>query len=174
MIGLLRGVNVGGHNKLPMAELRELCTGCGFDRATTYIQSGNVVFTAAVGPAKAAELLGAALAEHMGKPIDVTVRTAEELAQVSVDNPFLARGEDADALHVAFGIGPDPLQPLGDLTGYAPEEAIPVGRQLYFFLPNGLGRSKLVVDLGRRKGPPGTMRNWRTVNKLLDLAAELG
>lgn len=174
MIGLLRGVNVGGANKLAMADLRDLCAGCGFERAATYIQSGNVVFATDVDPGQATERLAAALADHMGKPIDVTVRTGRELAAIVAGNPFLARGEDPAALHVSFGIGHgDAELPIADLTPYAPEEAVTVGREVYFFLPGGVGRSKLLEDLGRRKGPRGTVRNWRTVTKLVDIAAEL-
>ena len=94
----------------------------------------------------------------------VMVRTRSQLAKVVRDNPFLARGEDAGHQHVLFTEGPAKAAVAGlDLPSYAPEEAIAVGHELYLFLPNGVGRSKLAVDVGRQKGVVGTMRNWRTV-----------
>ncbi len=173
MIGLLRGVNVGGANRLAMADLRRLCTDCGFERVSTYIQSGNVVFDADVSAGNAERRLESALATHMGKPIDVTIRTFDEMAALLADNPFVARTDDISTLHVAFTIGDgDPALDIDDLDRYAPEEAIAGDRHVYFFLPGGVGRSKLLQDLGRQRGPAGTMRNWRTVTKLAEMAAE--
>lgn len=172
MIGLLRGVNVGGTGKLAMADLRRLCAECGFERVTTYIQSGNVVFDADVDTAEARRRLEQALATHMGKPIDVAVRTADELAAVIADNPYLERTDDPAALHVAFAVGDgDAELPSDELARFAPEEALAAGRHVYFFLPGGVGRSKLLQYLGRRPNQAGTLRNWRTVTKLAELAA---
>ena len=175
MIGLLRGVNVGGANRLAMADLRAMCADCGFERVSTYIQSGNVVFDADVSADEAERRLESALDAHMGKPIDVTIRTADELAAVVADNPFLARTDDIATLHVAFTIGDgdgDAALAIDDLAPFAPEEAIAADRHVYFLLPGGVGRSKLLEALGRQGRPAGTMRNWRTVTKLAAIAAE--
>jgi uncharacterized protein (DUF1697 family) len=176
MVALLRGVNVGGRSKLVMAHLREIAESCGYERVRTYIQSGNLVFASAEPDTDAvAEVLRAAIAEQTSVSPDVMVQTRDELARVVVENPFLARGDDPAHMHVVFTNGPArPALGSLDLDSYAPEAAAAVGRQLYLFLPGGMGRSKLAADLARQKGPSGTARNWRTVTKLLALADELG
>lgn len=168
MVALLRGVNVGGRNKLAMADLRSSAEACGYEGVRTYIQSGNLVFSTPKGSTQAvAERLQKAIA----KMTPVLVRTRDELASVVEHNPYIQRGEDASHLHVVFTRG-DAEAALGaiDLAGYAPDEAAAVGPHLYLYLPSGLGRSKLAAALGRPKGPSGTTRNWRTVTKLLEMA----
>jgi uncharacterized protein (DUF1697 family) len=173
MVALLRGVNVGGKAKLAMADLREIVAGCGFEDVRTYIQSGNVVFTTPgkADPDAVAATLATAIAAGSSVAPDVVVRTAAELAAVVDANPFLRRGEDTAHLHVSF-TGTKPDLGIDDLARYAPEEAATAGREVYLFLPNGMGRSKLAADLARRSRPPGTARNWRTVTKLLEMAGD--
>lgn len=173
MVALLRGVNVGGKAKLAMTDLREIVAGCGFDDVRTYIQSGNVVFTAPVGadPDDVAATLATAIAAGSSVTPDVVVRTGDELAAVVDANPFLRRGEDPAHLHVSF-TAVEPDLGVDDLARYAPEEAAAVGREVYLFLPNGMGRSKLAADLARRTRPAGTARNWRTVTKLLEMVGD--
>lgn len=175
MIGLLRGVNVGGRAKLAMADLRASAEACGYTGVRSYIQSGNVVFSAPSDNCEAAgRRLRRAIGETAGLQPEVVVRTHAELAAVVDESPFLRRGEDPAHLHVVFmGGSADAAITLADLRAYAPEEAVAVGRQIHLFLLDGVGRSKLAVDLGRQKGPTGTMRNWRTVTKLVALAGEL-
>ncbi|HEY2430218.1 MAG TPA: DUF1697 domain-containing protein [Acidimicrobiales bacterium] len=172
MVALLRGVNVGGKNALPMADLRAIATGCGHTAVRTYIQSGNLVFdSATTSTAEVAEQLQSAIAAATKVHPDVVVRTRDELAAVVAGNPFLKRRAEPGHLHVVFLTGDQPAKvPIADLRPYAPEEATAHGRELYLFLPNGVGRSKLAADLTRSKGRPGTMRNWATVTKLLALA----
>jgi uncharacterized protein (DUF1697 family) len=173
MVALLRGVNVGGANKLPMADLRRIAEGCGYQQVKTYIQSGNIVLAAGDGDtAKAGGKLRRAIAERSGLDPAVIVRSRDELAAVVDANPFLHRGEDPAHLHVVFMEEASPL-PLKDLDAYAPEEVEVVGRERYLFLPKGLGRSRLAADLSRPKSPQGTARNWRTVTKLLEMADEI-
>ena len=168
-VALLRGINVGGSGKLPMNELRRICGDCGFGAVQTYIQSGNVVFTTdEPSPAAVGQKLRSAISSAL--PIDpaTTVRTRDELADVVAANPFLP-GADPAHLHVAFL--DQPAEIPADLDRYRPEEAIAHGREVYFHLPNGLGRSKLATDLGRRRDiKSGTMRNWRTTTTLLRMA----
>ena len=174
MVALLRGVNVGGKGKLAMADLRAAAEACGYENVRTYIQSGNLVFVAPPGSALVvAERLRETIADTTQVQPQVIVRTRDELAAVVEQNPYAQRGEDAAHLHVVFAGGEDEAS-LGsiDLAAYAPEEAAAVGRQLYLFLPSGMGRSKLAVDLARHTGPSGTTRNWRTVNKLMEMADE--
>jgi len=175
-VALLRGINVGGRNKLAMAKLREIAKGCGFEDVTTYVQSGNVVFRAAEAKSSAvAARLRAAIASGSGLDVAVMARTRNELAKVVAASPFARRVDDPTRLHVVFweeAPRPSPLAAL-DLAAYAPEEARFVAGHLYLHLPNGAGRSPLAADLSRQKGPSGTMRNWRTVTNLLEMAEGL-
>jgi uncharacterized protein (DUF1697 family) len=171
---MLRGINVGGKAKLPMADLRRIVEGCGFEDVRTYIQSGNVVFSGSGRSSDAvAKRLQAAIADGSNVKPEVAVRSRAELAKVVDANPFLARGADAADLHVTFLCGNTRSSAaLGglDLASYAPDEAIARNREVYLYLPNGLGRSKLAADLARRGKTEGTTRNWRTVTTLLDMA----
>jgi len=172
MVVLVRGINVGGRSKLAMADLRAIAEGCGFEDVRTYIQSGNLVCsTSEKSSAAVAATLEKALAEETELKPAVMARTADEWAAAVDANPFLRRGEDPAHLHVTF-LATGEKASLGDLdvAAYAPEEAAVAGAELYLFLPGGMGRSKLAGDLAKRKGPPGTTRNWRTTLKLLEMA----
>ncbi len=172
MVALLRGVNVGGRNRLAMADLRAIAAARGYERVRTYIQSGNLVLWAPEGaPEDVAARLEEAIAAQTGLASAVVVRTAHELASVVERNPYHKRGEDPSHLHVVFlNRAAEASIPLEDLDAYAPEEAVAIGREIYLFLPSGMGRSKLATDLARQKGPAGTTRNWRTVTTLLEMA----
>lgn len=174
MVGLLRGINVGGRTKVAMADLRAIAEGCGFEAVRTYIQSGNLVFRAAGSRTEPiAERLGRAIANQSAVQPEVIVRTRAQMAALVDKNPFV--GEDPAHLHVVFTKGPaGPSLKNVHLAGYAPEEAAAVGQQCYLLLPSGIGRSKLATDLARGMGPTGTTRNWRTVTKLLEMADNLG
>ena len=176
MVALLRGVNVGGRGKLAMADLRATASALGHHHVRTYIQSGNLVFASTEpDPEAVAEELRAALERVMGAAPAVVVRTHADMVDVVERNPFATR--DVAHLHVAFatGIG-DASLALGDLESYAPEEAVASGRETFLYLPGGMGRSRLAADLGRRglsgPGRDATVRNWRTVTKLLEMAEE--
>ena len=177
-IALLRGINVGGHRKVPMAELRELCARLRFEEVATYIQSGNVVFRAA--QAKAAEVeaaLARAIERRFGFDVSVMVRDVPELDAVVAGNPFLAEGvDDTSRLHVSF-LGAEPPAAVAEeyrrlrLGG---DELRLVGREAYLHVPGGMGKSKLTPTfLERALGTPGTARNWRTVNTLLEMGRGL-
>jgi uncharacterized protein (DUF1697 family) len=172
-IALLRGINVGGKVKLPMAQLRDIVASVGGDDVQTYIQSGNVVFTHAArsAPKLTAELEAAILAAT-GFDIAVMLRTAKDLAEVIEHNPYDAT--DPTKVHVVFlatAPGPGALDRI-DAARFAPEEMTLRGRELYLYLPDGMGRAKLPPQLGKIGPKVGaTARNWRTVLKLADLAA---
>lgn len=176
MVALLRGVNVGGRGKLAMADLRATASALGHQQVRTYIQSGNLVFAAAQrDPRAVGEELSRELGRAMGAAPAVAVRTHADLVAVVERNPFAER--DVAHLHVAFATGSeDASVALPDLEPYAPEDAAVVGSQTYLYLPGGMGRSRLAADLGRRGlGGPGrdaTVRNWRTVTKLVEMAEE--
>jgi uncharacterized protein (DUF1697 family) len=173
-VALLRGVNVGGNRMIKMADLREVFIAADAEDVTTYIQSGNVVFTHAARsePTLAAEL-EKRIAKAAGFPVPVVLRTAGQLARVIEDSPFPEA--DADHLHVAFLAARPPANALTiDTRAFAPERYAAVGRELYLYLPNGMGRSKLaaaVLAKPKAIGAGGTARNWRTVLKLNELAS---
>ena len=175
-VALLRGVNVGGHNRLPMATLRAVATGCGFGDVQTYIQSGNAVFTSRLGVAKVATTLHDAILAETGVDSRVVVRTAPDLATVVNDNPFLARGADEKMLHVVFLYEEStPTVEAVDAPQYAPDEVAVIGTHAFLHTPNGLGRSKIAAEpMIRKLGLHGTTRNWRTVTTLAEMAAAMG
>ncbi len=170
-IALLRGINVGGKHKVAMADLRAIFADAGGENVTTYIQSGNVVFT---HPARPPDKLGADLEQRIeartGFAVAVVLRTARQWAAVVRDNPF--PGKETH-LHVTF-LSSDPTAGAldsVDAAAFAPEEFELVGRQLYLYLPNGMARTKLPKALDVFTTPV-TTRNWRTVSKLAELAPE--
>ena len=174
MIALLRGVNVGGQTTLPMAELRRAAEGMGYDDVSTYIQSGNLVFRTSDSASAVEDGLATAIAELGGVRPAVMVRTLAQLRKAVDGNPFIRRGEDAQLCHVVFAARATKSALAGlDLDAYAPEEAIAAGKELYLFLPGGVGRSKLAGDLAKNQAAVGTMRNWRTVTKVLEMAEAL-
>lgn len=175
-IALLRGINVGGHNRVAMADLRALCTDLGHGDVRTYVQSGNVVFTSdRADPDGLGEELTDRIAAELGVSPTVVVRTADELAAVAADNPFADQAAaDPTKVHAAFlsVAPPDPSHFAVEAADFAPEEVVAGDRVLYLHLPGGIGRSRLATELGRRaREVELTVRNWRTVDKLLDLAA---
>ena len=175
MVALLRGINVGGKTSLKMDRLRQIAADLGYEDVATYIQSGNLLLTTSKAAGAVGDELAAAIAADGGVAPAVIVRTRAQLAKVVDANPYAARGEDPAHLHVAFTDGPASRGLAGiDLAEYAPEDASAVGKELFLFLPNGMGRSRLATDLAKQKGAVGTTRSWRTVTKLLDLADAIG
>jgi uncharacterized protein (DUF1697 family) len=167
-VALLRGINVGGRNKVSMADLRALIESLGHTDVTTYIQSGNVVFTSA--KAVAAPTLEAAIKAEFALEITVVLRSAADLAKVVKANPFAQ--EDVSKVHVGFMARKPAAGVVAkiDATRFAPEAFALRGAELYLFLPDGMGRSKLPDFVGRQLKVPTTVRNWNTVLKLLELA----
>jgi uncharacterized protein (DUF1697 family) len=171
-VALLRGINVGGKAKVPMAALRELFAALGHEDVVTYIQSGNVVFTSSVRPVQAAADISAGIKKTFGLQVPVIVRSRAELAKVVKGNPYLKRGADASVLHVTFLADKPTAAAVKQLDPdrCPPDEFIVKGREIFLLLPNGMGRTKLTIDyFEKRLGISGTARNWNTVSKLLDL-----
>jgi len=170
-VALLRGINVGGRT-LKMADLRAVVEDAGGTDVATYIQSGNVVLSHSMrSPDRLAAHLAGAIEEATGMAIPVIARTTKEWDAVVQANPFPAAG--GTTLHVVFldqPPGPDAFGDL-DLASFAPEECTVVGRELYLYLPNGMGRSPLAIELAKRSHPMavGTSRNWNTVLTLHDM-----
>jgi uncharacterized protein (DUF1697 family) len=172
-VALLRGINVGGRQKLKMADLRALLSDLGYHEVATLLQSGNAVFTAESGsPELFAADIQTRLADETGLTVTVMVRTADDLRRVVEQIPFEIR--DPAKCAVAFLSNPvDPGQIAAiDHQSFAPEELVAGERELYLYFPGGMGRSKLLPILARDTFGPATVRNWNTTTRLLDLAEE--
>lgn len=172
---LLRGINVGGSRKVPMAELRTLMEGLGHQGVRTHLQSGQAVFTSEQGDeGSLADGLAAAIERHFGFAVDVIVRDHAYLGAVVEQCPFPAAELEPKQLHVTYfstPVGPDRFAEI-DQQAYLPEEFRLGDRALYLYAPEGLGRSKLAVHLSKprlNKGVIATSRNWNTVRKLAEL-----
>jgi uncharacterized protein (DUF1697 family) len=169
MVALLRAVNVGGR-KLPMAELRSLCAELGWTDVATYIQSGNVVFTAP-GKAEAIEVaLEKAIARQFGMDVPVLVRSKAEWAKYQAENPFPQEAKDEPARLMLVVTKKPPAAGAAEAIearATAGERVRLADDVLWFHFPNGAGASKLTPSLVDRViGSPGTARNYNTVMKL--------
>ena len=172
-VALLRGVNLGARNKVPMAELRNLLGSLGCGSVQTYIQSGNAVFVHEERDRDAlAARLEQAVAETFGVASPVVLRTVTEIGAVASSHPF---GADTSRTHVAF-LAAAPGDPAAlDPGEFAPDRFQLVGADVYLAYPNGVQGSRLTgAVLERRLGVAATLRNWRTVTRLAELAAPLG
>lgn len=174
-LALLRGVNVGG-KKLAMSDLRGVAGELGYTGVSTYIQSGNLLFSSeASDQAGLARALEQEIAGRLGVQCDVVVLTREDLNRVIADNPFPDE-PNPRALHALLhqdNVGPDIRSRLAEALDRATargcqDEAAAVGRAIYLHTPDGFGRSELAVQLGRAH-KSGTARNWATVTKLMDM-----
>jgi uncharacterized protein (DUF1697 family) len=172
-IALLRGINVGGHKKVPMADLRGALEEAGFEDVKTYVQSGNVALSAAErSPAKVGRAVEQAIEDAFGFDVAVVVRTRDEIAALVADDPL---GEVATipknriVVFLADRLDRDRLADV-DPAAFAPEAFLLRDRELVMWAPEGQRDSKLVKTLTeKRTGVAGTARNWRTVEKLLEL-----
>jgi len=173
-VALLRGVNVGGRNKVSMAELAAEVGALGHRDVTTYIQSGNVVLSCdRADVATLAESLAQMISSSFGAEIAVVVRTHDDLASVVAANPFPEAAAVPASLHVAFlSARPSSEATTGvDPMWSPPDRFAVVGSEVYLHYPNGSGRSKLTADfLERRLGVRATARNWNTVLKLEEMS----
>ncbi|MDQ1049495.1 DUF1697 domain-containing protein [Streptomyces sp. V4I2] len=177
---LLRGINVGGAKKVPMADLRTLMEGLGHDGVRTYLQSGQAVFASDHGDEEslAAELAGA-IEKRFGFAVDVIVRDHAYLKTIADACPFPAAELEATQLHVTYFSAPVDAERFAEIdqAAYLPEEFRLGDRALYLYAPNGLGRSKLAEHLSKprlNKGVIATSRNWNTVVKLVEMTAPSG
>ncbi len=177
-ISMLRGVNVGGHNKVKMEALRALYESLGLKDAQTLIQSGNVVFRAKQqNSTLLAKRIGDGIETHFGFRPGVIIRTTSELRNVITKNPFATRKNiDPRKLLVSFlaaDPGPEAREKVLAIE-VVPEELRVEGRELYIYFLNGMGKSKLSMPMIEKTlKTSGTGRNWNTVQKLLAMAKAL-
>ena len=182
-VALLRGINLGGRNKVAMADLRALAADLGHTDAATYIQSGNVLFTAQADAdcAEMARRMTEAIAARLGVTAPVVVVTREELGQIHAANPFPDEPDPRRVHAVVLSAAPgaeltaklDAAAAQAAAKG-AKDEATTLGRTLYLHTPAGYGTSDLSAAVLRivsspKAGVTGTARNWATMTKLLEL-----
>lgn len=172
-LALLRGINVGGRNLLPMRDLAGLFEDAGCREVRTYIQSGNVLFSAEPALAEALPArLAAAILERHGLKVPVLLRDLEQLRRAVAGNPFLAAGEGEAHLHLMFlAEVPAPARAAALDPDFSPGDRFAVrGREIYLVLPNGTARSRLTnAWFDARLETVSTLRNWRTATRLLEL-----
>lgn len=168
---LVRAINVGGASMLPMADLRAAAAGLGHTDVATHLATGNLLLVPAAGSATTAHALAAQLttdlADALGRPLALTVRTPAQVDAIIAGNPYPDVAEDDPAhLVVMFFDGPVTAdQP--DLARYGRERATWAGDDGYLHYPDGIGRSKVTAGvITRLAGRQGTGRNWRTVQAL--------
>jgi uncharacterized protein (DUF1697 family) len=156
-VALLRGINLAAHKRMSMKDLVAVFEKCGCTDVTTYIQSGNVAFTAPAGGIDAAAI-EARIAKRFGFEAPVVLRTAEELFAVIAANPFPRCDQERDRPHVSF-LADEPL-------------AEHVAREIYLLFPTGLANNKLTSQyFDSRLKTVGTARNWRTVLALAEMVS---
>jgi uncharacterized protein (DUF1697 family) len=173
-IALLRGINVAGHKKLPMRELRSLCEEMGWLEVRSYIQSGNLVFRSSVTGPRLETALERAIEEHFGFSISVLVRSAKNWSGYLKENPFPRASErEPNRVMLVLAKQAPKKDALRELSPYAKNgERLRRGKSvLWIHYPQGVAKSKLTPSvLERCVGSPVTARNWRTVLKLEEMA----
>jgi uncharacterized protein (DUF1697 family) len=174
-ISMLRGINVGGHNKIKMEELRALYESLGFSQVQTHIQSGNVVFKSKeTDPQKLAKRIGDAIERKFKFRPALLLRTIPEFRQALARNPFATRkGIHPSKLLITF-LSDEPAGQAREKTlklDIKPEELHIKGREMFVYFPNGMGRPKFSWSLVEKHlNVSGTGRNLNTVQKLLEMA----
>lgn len=174
-IAMLRGINVSGQKKVPMAELKALVEGLTYQNVRTYIQSGNVLFEyKEADPLILSKQLQEKIADVFGFEVPVIIRTPEEMQTVIKANPFIKAHEtEPEKIYLTFlAETPDKehIAKLQELR-YEPEQFVLSGKEIYLYVPEGYGNAKLNNNLFENKlKVKATTRNWKTVNELVRLA----
>jgi uncharacterized protein (DUF1697 family) len=175
-IALLRGINVSGKNKIKMVDLREMCVDLNFHNTMTYIQSGNIVFESEEEKSVNLEnAIKARMLTAFGYDVKVMVRRQDYFQNILENNPFFTPQVDIKYLHVTFlnNIPDSVLVENLESTDYGTDEFKVAEDKVYLYFPNGYGRTKLTNNVFERKlKTKATTRNWRTVNKLHEMATE--
>jgi len=175
-VALLRGINVGPRKRIAMAELRRLVSELGHTNVSTYVNSGNVVFDSeSTDTVAIAADLEAALAETIGQPVAVVVRSAAEMAATVANNPFPERVPEPATLHVSFlSATPDPaLVNALRVVEKGEDDYRVVDQDIYLSYPNGMSGAVFMVNgFDRALAVTSTSRNWRTVTTLAAMARD--
>lgn len=173
-ISILRGINVGGHNKIKMNALREMLIDAGFNSVQTYIQSGNIIFKTKKTSASVLEKnISAEIERQFGLIVPVLVIELDELKKVADNNPFAKdKAKNIDYLHVTFLSGVPLKENINQILpgNFLPDEFIVMDKVIYLHCPNGYGNTKLNNNFFESKLKlTATTRNWKTVNELLKM-----
>ena len=177
-IALLRGINVGGHNKIKMADLRQMFEMLGFSRVQTYIQSGNVLFESDDSEQSLIKRIQEEIDKVFGFSINVVIRTAAELEWITNNCPFTEEAvaeakttSDGESLYVSLLQDKPSQDGIDRLAAYKSDndEFLIEGREVYLLFRRGVRNTKLANNLQKLE-VPSTMRNWKTINKLSLLA----
>jgi uncharacterized protein (DUF1697 family) len=172
---LLRGVNVGRANRVPMAELRALLEALGYRNVRTLLNSGNAVFTAIAGASRVhADRIRSELSARLGVDVPVIVKSAKEVAAIEAENVLAATAADASRLLVAFTSDAEALEGLAPIASLvnSPEKLHFGEHAAYLWCPNGILQSKAGEALLGKPGRAATTRNWAAVMKISALLRE--
>lgn len=176
-IALFRGINVGGSNILPMKELVAHLDNLGCENVRTYIQSGNAVFRhKEKNASRVSKRISTAIRESHGFDPYIHILTLDQLTRAMTSNPFPDAEADPSMLHLVF-LASVPKHPgLDALESVKTENERFALKSDIFYLhaPDGIGRSKLAARMERALGIAATVRNWRSVCKILDMARRCG
>jgi len=171
MVALLRGINVGGKNRLPMQDFRDLLAELGCENARTYIQSGNAVFHNDAETVALSLDIQEAIEKRFGFGPQVMILTAGEFESVIAGNPYADKLDDSRSVHVSFlaeeAVTADIDRMKEECRGN--ESFHLTKRALYFHAPDGIGRSVFANNVEKRLGVAATGRNWRTVGKIAEI-----
>ncbi len=178
LISMLRGINLASHNRIKMDVLRQLYTSLKLEDPRTYIQSGNVIFrTKACNLVLLSKKIQVAIEREAGFRTEVILRTTAELRKIVGSNPFARRGGiEPGKLLVDCLVSEPSAEARAQLLSLKPdpEEVHLIGRELFIYFPNGMGRSKLQgASLEKMLKIPGTARNWNSVTRMLEMAEQL-
>jgi uncharacterized protein (DUF1697 family) len=175
-VALFKGINVGGYNKLPMAELRMLATDLGFDGPKTYIASGNLIFGSDMDAARIEKILGETVEKRFGFHPFIIMRSVEALSASLGANPFSDRVTEGKQLHLFFLDEPAARYDAEKLRQLAveSEDFALIGDVFYLFAPDGIGRSKLAEKMGPYFPKRMTARNLNSVKAIIELAEDDG
>ena len=174
-IALLRGINVGGHHKIKMADLKSLLETMGLQKVKTYIQSGNVLFESDEEAKQLSQRMEEEIGKTFGFPVPVVLRTSEEFEQIIRDCPFSTGSlKEGESVQIAFLADTPSEEGINQLSSYKSqmEEFMIKGKEMYLFFRQSILDSKLATQLPKL-GVPATVRNWKTVMKLAAMARDM-
>jgi uncharacterized protein (DUF1697 family) len=178
LISMLRGINLGSHNRIKMDALRALYESLKLQDPQTYVQSGNVIFrTKERNTSELARKIQSAIEKKLGCSPDVILRTTDEMRRAVAANPFPEKVKDEPGKVLVTFLAAEPpgeaAAKLAELKKY-PEELRVKGREMYIYFPNGAGRSKLPWSaVEKMLKVTGTARNWNSVQAMLAIAEEM-
>jgi uncharacterized protein (DUF1697 family) len=175
-VALLRGINVGGNKRIAMADLRKLLEDLDYDNVRTYLQSGNAVFSSrGRSLTKLERDITARIQRDLGLDVAVLVRSGRDMQAVVRSNPYTAELTDPTKLLVAFLSAEPAKERMADIDpeSFLPERFEVFGKHIYLWCPHGQAGSTMLGSFGDRQlGVTVTIRNWRTVENLAELAKE--